>query len=108
MLREDGFTIEVAADGAAAIRRLSRSPAPDVVVTDLMMAPVDGLAVARYARSRRPNLRVFFVTEHPELAGGAERALLPEPRIFAKPLDYAAFSGELSRTAEISRVESAP
>jgi CheY-like chemotaxis protein len=100
LLRDDGFDVELAADGAAAIGRLSRSPLPDVVVTDLAMAHPSGLAVARYARSRRTDLPIFFVTEHPELTRGAERALLPGPRIFTKPLDYAAFSRELRRTLE--------
>lgn len=98
MLQEDGFHAEVAADGAAAIGRLSRSPVPDVVVTDLAMAHPSGLAVALYARSRCPNVPIFFVTDHPELAHGTKGALSPEPKIITKPLDYAAFRRALSRT----------
>jgi CheY-like chemotaxis protein len=97
MLREDGFDVEVATDANTAIQRLSRSPVPDVVVTDPGMAQPSGIAVARYARSRRPNLPVVFVTERPQLTQGACRVLRPEPRVFTKPLDYAAFRQELSR-----------
>jgi CheY-like chemotaxis protein len=103
MLREDGFDVEIALDGVAAIGRLSRSPAPDVLVTDLATTHPSGFDVAEYARSRRSDLPVFFVTGHPELARSRDGALLPEPRIFTKPLDYAAFSRELPRRAEAPR-----
>ena len=95
MLREDGFDVDVALDGAAAIGRLSTRPLPDVVVTDLATGHASGLAVARYARSLRADLPVVFVTEHAELVHG-ERGLLPAPQIFSKPLDYAAFSRALA------------
>src|SRR5262245_11232922 len=52
MLEDDGFDVELANDGAAAIGRLAREPVPDVLVTDLRMPHADGNAVARYARSR--------------------------------------------------------
>ena len=32
MLREDGYEVDFAADGAAAISRLTRDPLPDVLV----------------------------------------------------------------------------
>jgi CheY-like chemotaxis protein len=99
MLRDEGFDVEVAADGALAIGRLSRSPVPDVVVADLATTHGIGLAVAHYARSRCPDVPVFLITEHPELTRTPGRELLPEPRVFTKPLDYAAFSRELPRMA---------
>jgi two-component system response regulator MprA len=96
MLREDGFEVELAHDGAAAIGRLGRAPMPDALVTDLSMPHADGLAVAKYAQSCRPGLPVFLVTGYPELAARRTRSLDPEPHVFTKPLDYAELSRELA------------
>jgi CheY-like chemotaxis protein len=97
MLREDGFDVEVAIDGAAAVGRLGRSPAPDVLVTELQVPHVDGLALARFARSHRRTLPVMIVTNYPERVALPPDALDPAPTVFSKPLDYARLHGELQR-----------
>jgi DNA-binding response OmpR family regulator len=48
---EAGFTVTVATDGNAAIEELVLNP-PDVVLLDLMLPEIDGLAVLRFLRSR--------------------------------------------------------
>jgi two-component system response regulator MprA len=88
MLREDGFDVELANDGATAIGRLARSPTPDVLVTDLRMPYADGHAVARYGRSRRPGLPVFVVTGYPEQIGETGTKMQPPAVVLSKPLDY--------------------
>jgi two-component system response regulator MprA len=96
MLREDGFEVELAHDGASAIGRLDRAPLPDVLVTDFSMPHADGLAVAKYAQACRPGLPVFLVTGHPELVARRMGSLDPEPQVFTKPLDYAELSTKLA------------
>jgi two-component system response regulator MprA len=98
MLREDGFDVEVARDGAAAIARLGRSPVPDVLVTDFQLPHADGLAVARYARSRAPRLHVVVITGYPELVDGKPESIDPPPTVFTKPIDYDALRQALSKT----------
>jgi len=98
MLREDGFEVELAHDGATAIGRLSQSPAPDVLVTDLQMPNADGIAVAQYARERRPDLPIFVVTGYPDLAARRANGFDPAPKVFTKPLDYDEFTLELVRS----------
>jgi len=101
MLEEDGFDVEVSSDGARAIGRLSRSPAIDMLLTDLHMPHADGLTVARYARSLNPTMPVFIVTGYPEMVTNIESALAPVARVFAKPVAYpeltAAMAGSLTR-----------
>lgn len=97
MLREDGFDVELAHDGAVAIGRLSRAPAPDVLVTDLQLPHADGIAVAKYARSCNPQLPIFMVTGYPQIVAARAKGFDPEPRIFTKPLDYPTFAKELDR-----------
>ena len=97
MLEEDGFRVELAHDGAEAIGRLSRAPTPDVLVTDLQMPHADGIAVAAYARAKRPGLPIFMVTGYPELVSTRAKALDPVPQVFTKPIDYVSFTAELAR-----------
>jgi two-component system response regulator MprA len=97
MLREDGFEVELAVDGAAAIGRLARSPIPDILVTDVQIPHADGIAVARYARSLRPGLPVLVVTGYPELVPRDADELNPAPTVLSKPLDYALLNDELRR-----------
>jgi CheY-like chemotaxis protein len=94
MLREDGFAVEVARDGAAAIGRLAQDPVPDALVTELTTTHVTGAAIARFARSRRPGLPIVVLTGYPDLfepsSTGAPLALL-----FTKPVDYAKLKAAL-------------
>jgi CheY-like chemotaxis protein len=87
LLEGDGFEVELATDGAAAIARLTRLPGPDLLVTDLRLPYADGLAIARYARSRNARLPVFVVTGYPEFVDEALDGAAPVG-VYAKPLDY--------------------
>ena len=91
MLDSDGFDAEVALDGAAALARLTRDPVPDALLSDYHLPLADGLAVARYARSRRAGMPVVMVTGDPRsLARASASAPLAGPyRVITKPLDYA-------------------
>lgn len=105
MLSEDGFDVELAHDGAEAIGRLSRAPTPDVLVTDLKMPHADGIEVAKYARSRRPDLPIFMVTGYPDRASSRAKSFDPVPQVFTKPIDYAAFTAELVRAGNRAKAK---
>jgi two-component system response regulator MprA len=87
MLREDGFAVEVARDGAAAIARLARAPVPDAVVTELNVGHVDGATVGQFARTRRAGMPIVVVTGYPDLFRAAAFGAEP-PLVFTKPVDY--------------------
>ncbi len=95
MLREDGWDAEVACDGAMAIARLTRSPLPTILVTDMRLPHADGVAVSKYARSRKPTMPIFVVTGHPQLAASLGEELIPPPVVFTKPLVYDDLSAAL-------------
>lgn len=88
LLRADGYDADVTTDGAAALARLTRNPVPQAIVTDIYLAHADGLAVSRYARSRRPAIHIFLVTGHPSSVSQAEEPLAEPLHILTKPLDY--------------------
>ena len=103
LLREDGFDVELVGDGATAIGRLARRPMPDVLITDLRMPYVDGLAVAEYARSRTPGLPIFVLTGYPNALAPLDD-LAPPPTVFPKPVDYPGLISSL-RGAVCERTE---
>jgi CheY-like chemotaxis protein len=100
MLREDGFAVELASDGAAAIARLSRSPVPDALVTELTTAHADGLAVGRFARNQRPGIPVLVLTGYPNLFHADAFAGGPPATLFTKPVEYAALRSALRDALE--------
>ena len=87
MLREDGLTVEIARDGAAAIARFTHQPVPDALVTELTIAHADAASVSRFARAQRPGLPVFVVTSYPNLLQ-ADAFGAPTPLLLIKPVEY--------------------
>jgi two-component system response regulator MprA len=101
MLREDGYDVERAQDGAQAIGRLAHDPLPDVVLTDLLLPHVDGIAIARYARSRDASLPVVIMTGYPHRAEGASPAIMPPLVVLTKPFEYQALTSALAQATHV-------
>ncbi|MCP3164172.1 response regulator transcription factor [Myxococcus qinghaiensis] len=59
-LEQGGFRVEEAADGRAAVEQVRRSP-PALIVLDIMMPEMDGLAVCREVR-RAHELPIVFLS----------------------------------------------
>jgi CheY-like chemotaxis protein len=96
LLEEDGYQVEVFADGVQAIARLDAGPPPDAVITDVLMPRASGIAVMQHARTARPGIPVIFVTGHPEMLARLAPSE-PEPVIFTKPIQYADVNAALAR-----------
>jgi CheY-like chemotaxis protein len=84
VLRREGFRVEVADDGAEALRFMRDSDLHvDMLVTDLLMPGVGGRELAEHLRRGRPGLPVLFVSgfagaeDLPEV--GPNSALLAKP-----------------------------
>lgn len=99
LLRGDGFDVELATDGAAALERLNKSPAPRALITDLWLPKVDGASVARYAQRHVPDLAIFIVTGHPNQISSDVAAAGRPLTVFTKPLDYSELHSALCRAA---------
>lgn len=63
MLKRGGFECEAAASGREALQILERQPA-GVVITDLSMEGMDGMAVLRTVKERWPATEVVMITAH--------------------------------------------
>ena len=84
ILEEEGYEVETAANGSAALDRLRLEPSPVLLLVDLMMPQVDGYGVLRELESplsTLPDVAVVVMTA----AGPSERTSgLPYP-ILRKP-----------------------
>ena len=61
LMESDGFTCSEAATATDALAQLDRAPAM-LVLTDLRMAPMDGIELLRSIRNRHPNTAVVMIT----------------------------------------------
>jgi two-component system, OmpR family, response regulator MprA len=66
-LAAEGFEVALAADGAAALVAAERS-APDVIVLDVAMPALDGLAVCRRLRSKGLPTPILMLTARDEVS----------------------------------------
>ena len=84
VLASEGMTTITAANGCEGIERLGDC-LPDLVITELCMAGVNGWDVLFYERMERPELPVFVISGLASRdTGGAERFA---SAFFPKPLD---------------------
>ena len=58
LLRDEGYSVETAADGFKALPRLDDFN-PDVLLTDLKMPGMDGIALMRKSKEREPERAVI-------------------------------------------------
>jgi two-component system, cell cycle sensor histidine kinase and response regulator CckA len=83
MLERRGFEVLQASSGAEALG-LTEGHSIDVLVTDVVMNDMDGVALARSLVERHPSLPIVFISGHP-LDFKSERrhfsrcAFLPKP-----------------------------
>lgn len=81
----EGFSAEVAADGAIAIQRLKQNP-PDVVLLDLMMPNVNGIEVLKFIRGEERLRYLPVIVMSNAFAGsmGREASAAGATKMFAK------------------------
>jgi two-component system response regulator MprA len=66
-LELEGYTVELAIDGEAALARLAANGRPDAVLLDVLMPGVDGLEVCRRLRAAGSRVPVLMLTARAEV-----------------------------------------
>jgi DNA-binding NtrC family response regulator len=81
-LKKEGYAVKTAVDGREALKTLDQEQF-DLVLIDIRMAPIDGLAVLGDIKKRYPHIKVIMITAYPSvetrtlsLQKGAERYLI--------------------------------
>jgi PAS domain S-box-containing protein len=87
MLRQIGYEVVGAESGQAALSRLDRGEAYDLLLVDIAMPGLNGLETVQRARLKSPDLRVLYATGYADAAGGEYRTG-DDPRI-KKPFHLA-------------------
>jgi two-component system response regulator HydG len=94
VLTSGGDTIDVAYDGERAIELL-HTRRFDVVLTDLKMEPIDGIAVLREARAQRPPAEVIVFTAYGAVDVAVEAMRLGARDFLTKPVTVDQISNRL-------------
>lgn len=97
VLREEGHDAVTADDGAEALRFVAWRQ-PDVILLDLMMPVVDGIAFARAYRQRPgPPAPLVVLSASNEALAQAQAEVMGAAAYLAKPYDLDALLGLLAR-----------
>ena len=62
LLEIDSYRVETVSSGTDAMERIQKSPAPDLVLLDLLMPQLDGMQTLERLREIRPGLKVIMLT----------------------------------------------
>ena len=87
-LERAGYTVEHAADGAAALELLQNDPLPSLVLLDVMLPKIDGFELLKRirAQTRTKNLPVIMVTSFSRDKDAARGRSLGANDYIVKPL----------------------
>jgi signal transduction histidine kinase len=98
-----GYTVQEAADGAAALELLDGGAAIDVMVTDVVMPGMSGPELVRRVRAMRPGLPIVFISGYSESDGLAEGSL---GRLVRKPFRAAQLQEQIEEAIDQARAAS--
>jgi len=85
-LEEAGYDVEVAGDAESAVQLLPALQ-PDVVITDVRLPGMDGIALLRRIREFDPGIAVVVMTAHGSIEGAVEAVKLGAFDYLKKPID---------------------
>ena len=96
-----GYAVSTAASGEQALSRMSVTR-PRLVVTDLKMAGMDGMALFEAARAHNPGLPVIILTAHGTIPDAVEAVKRGVFGYLTKPFDAKALLSEVERAMAIA------
>ncbi len=100
-LRKVGHEVVTASGGEAAIAAFKKSP-QDLVVTDLKMEPVDGMAVLEAVRKLAPDAMVMMVTGHGSVPVAVEAMKLGAFDFIEKPVELDVLRAKVDKGLEMA------
>jgi DNA-binding NtrC family response regulator len=104
ILRDAGYVVQVAADGAAALAALEEQDFA-VVITDLRMPGADGMTVLRRARETAPQTMVLVMTAHASVDTAVEALRGGATDYVLKPILFEDLLAKVARLLEYRHLE---
>jgi two-component system response regulator HydG len=98
-LERRGHSCTVATSGKAGAVQIEEN-AFDVVLTDLRMADLDGLAIVKKVRDTLPDAEVFVITGYGDVKTAVEAMKLGASHYLQKPIDLAELRAVVDKSAE--------
>jgi two-component system response regulator HydG len=98
-LERRGHSCTVATSGKAGAVQIEEN-AFDVVLTDLRMADLDGLAIVKKVRDTLPDAEVFVITGFGDVKTAVEAMKLGASHYLQKPIDLAELRAVVDKSAE--------
>jgi YesN/AraC family two-component response regulator len=103
---EKAEIVGTASNGAEAVQKASELK-PDLVIMDIVMPDIDGLAALRLFQAKQPEIRVVMLSSVGGMASKAEEAFrLGAVQVLGKPVDDEILAALL--TQECERLPSRP
>ena len=103
ILRDEGYATETAADGFKALGKLEEF-APDVILTDLKMPGLDGIAFMEKAKAAAPGAVFVVMTAFGTIGSAVAAVKKGAENYLTKPLEYEALSAVIERAMEKARL----
>lgn len=85
-LRAENYNVEAVDNGPAAIAAAGRFR-PDLVISDLRMEPMDGIALLREMQNRWPGLKVILLTAHGSIPDAVQATQQGAFSFLTKPVE---------------------
>ena len=104
-LERAGYDVVTANSGAAGLRLLERQE-PAIVLTDLKMEGMDGLALLKQARSDFPDLEVVVITGHGDVQTAVEAMRAGAANYVQKPVGLEELRAMVDKAADHYRLTS--
>ena len=104
LLREEGYSVETAADGFKALPKLDEF-APDIVVTDLKMPGLDGLGLMRKAHEQDAERAVIVMTAHGAVETAVQAMREGAADYLTKPINFEELALVVERSLERRRLK---
>jgi DNA-binding NtrC family response regulator len=104
LLREEGYVVETAADGFKALPKLEEFE-PDLLLTDLKMPGMDGIALMRKAHQHDPQLAVVVMTAFGAVDTAVSAMRQGALDYLTKPLNLDELTISVERTLERRRLQ---
>jgi DNA-binding NtrC family response regulator len=97
-----GFGTEVFDDGNACLSRAAEER-PDIVITDMQMPAMDGIALTRKVRAAHPETEVIVITAHADKRAAISALRAGAYDFFEKPVDADELVETVKRTARYQK-----
>lgn len=91
ILNEEGFSVDLAADGHSAMEAFHREQDLDLVVTDLRLPDIDGMDVLKSMKSEKPSTEAIIITGYPSVETVVESKRLGVRDYLRKPFSQDEF-----------------